>query len=316
MRPLPAGEDPHRRRPAVQLVPVRAFAQQPGQLGDVRFFGPAPSMRAGPVRAGGSGPALAYLPALIDRDLPGLRRDQPDRGPLPGAELPADGVGQLVPGPGRQLIKAGDQPVAGPGPVRGHHQPPPELRRQRRDRVTENLQVISGRVRPGAAPAHHPGQRLTGVIAVPQQRVMPEALEIRLRQLLIRMRRDDRGVQPDAGHALQDLIRDPHAGQGAVAGLNRRPRLAAGAVHRPGDPGQRPRAARGDLIERPPRRGHRGDQAEQLFLVGQHPEVADHLAAISDRAGQVRRHPPAVVDQQPGRGQRPRQPPGQPGLIR
>ena len=34
MRSLAAIEDPHRRGPADQLVPVRAFAQLPGQLGD------------------------------------------------------------------------------------------------------------------------------------------------------------------------------------------------------------------------------------------------------------------------------------------
>ena len=120
MRPLTAGENPHRRRPAVQLVSVRAFAQQPGQLGDVGFFGPAPCMPAGPVRAGVTGPAFAHLAALIDRDLPGLRWDEPDRVAFAGTEFPADGVGQLVPGPGGQLIKAGDQPVAGPGPIRGN----------------------------------------------------------------------------------------------------------------------------------------------------------------------------------------------------
>ena len=167
MRPLPAGEDPHRRRPAVQLVPARAFAQQPGQLGDVRFFDPAPRMPAGRSAQASAGPALAHLAALIDGDLPGLRRDEPDRVALAGAQLPADGVGQLVPGPGRQLIKAGDQPVAGPGPIRGHHQPPPERRRQRRDRVTEHLQVISGRCStrrcPGASsrPAAHRCYRST-----------------------------------------------------------------------------------------------------------------------------------------------------------
>jgi hypothetical protein len=42
----------------------------------------------------------------------------------------------------------------------------------------------------------------------------------------------------------------------------------------------------------------------QLPLVGQHPEVADHLGAVSDRAGQVRGDPAPVVDQQPRRGQR------------
>ena len=93
--------------------------------------------------------------------------------------------------------------------------------------------MIGGGVRSGAAAAHHPGQGFTGVIAVPEQGMMPKALEIRLRQLLIGMRRGDRGIEPDAGHSLQDLIGDPHAGQGAVPGLGRCPGLAAGAVHTP-----------------------------------------------------------------------------------
>ena len=45
----------------------------------------------------------------------------------------------------------------------------------RRDLVTEHLQVICGGVRCGASAAHHPGQRLTGVIAVPEHREMAEA---------------------------------------------------------------------------------------------------------------------------------------------
>jgi len=52
--------------------------------------------------------------------------------------------------------------MAGPGPIRGHHQPPPELRRQRRDRVTEHLQVIGAVVfDPARAAAASSGQRLT-----------------------------------------------------------------------------------------------------------------------------------------------------------
>jgi hypothetical protein len=47
--------------------------------------------------------------------------------------------------------------------------------------------VIGGRVRPGAAAAQHPGQRLAGVIAVPQQGMMAEALEIRLSELLVQL---------------------------------------------------------------------------------------------------------------------------------
>ena len=107
VRPLTAGEDPHAGGPAVQLVTARAFAQQPGQLRDVRFLDPAPWMPAGPVRAGAIGAALAYLPALVDGDLPGPLRDELDRGALAGAEVPADGVGQLVPGPGGQADRGG-----------------------------------------------------------------------------------------------------------------------------------------------------------------------------------------------------------------
>jgi len=34
VRPLAAGEDPHGRRPAVELIPAGALAQQPGELGE------------------------------------------------------------------------------------------------------------------------------------------------------------------------------------------------------------------------------------------------------------------------------------------
>ena len=87
MRPLTAGKYAHAARPAVQLLAVRAFAQQPGQPGDVGFFDPASRMPAGPVRAGAICAAFAHLAALIDGDLPGLLRDEPDRGALAGAEF-------------------------------------------------------------------------------------------------------------------------------------------------------------------------------------------------------------------------------------
>jgi hypothetical protein len=48
--------------------------------------------------------------------------------------------------------------------------------------------------------------------------------------------------------------------------------------------------------------------------VTHHPEIADHLAAVRARAGQVGRHPAPVMDQQPPRGQRLRQARGQAGL--
>lgn len=78
---------------------------------------------------------------------------------------------------------------------------------------------------------------------------MPEALEIRLRQLLVAVRRDDSRVQADAGDALQGPV---PAGRG--------------------------------LLQRPPRGRDRRDRAEQLPLVAHHPEIADHPGPVRDRA--------------------------------
>jgi hypothetical protein len=44
--PLAAGEDAHLGGPPVELVPGGTVAQQAGQLGDVRFFDPAPAVPA------------------------------------------------------------------------------------------------------------------------------------------------------------------------------------------------------------------------------------------------------------------------------
>jgi hypothetical protein len=64
-------------------------ARQAGQLGDVGFFDPAGAVPAGGVRAGAFAAPLADLAAVIDRDLPRLRRDQPQRCLLPVAQLPS-----------------------------------------------------------------------------------------------------------------------------------------------------------------------------------------------------------------------------------
>ena len=77
-----AGEDPHRRGPAGQLVATRARAQQRCQVGDVHFFDPALAVRAALIRAGVIGATLLDLAGRVDGDLPGLLGDQPQRGPL------------------------------------------------------------------------------------------------------------------------------------------------------------------------------------------------------------------------------------------
>ena len=61
-----------------------------------------------------------------------------DRLAFPLAQAPADGVDLAAAGPGRKLIEAGDQPVAGPRAVAGDHQPPPVLRRHRGDRLLQH----------------------------------------------------------------------------------------------------------------------------------------------------------------------------------
>jgi hypothetical protein len=48
-----------------------------------------------------------------------------DGGALALAQIPADGVGQLVPRPCGQLVQAGDEVVSGPGAVASDHQPRP-----------------------------------------------------------------------------------------------------------------------------------------------------------------------------------------------
>ena len=120
MRALAAGEDPHRPGPARQLVRARAFAQQPGQLGHVRFLDPACAVPAAGVRARVLGTALADLAAVIDRDLPRLLRDQPDRGLLPGIQFPPARVHQRVPPAAAQGIQVLHQLVTEPGTVNGN----------------------------------------------------------------------------------------------------------------------------------------------------------------------------------------------------
>ena len=141
---LAAGKDPHGGGPGGELVPGRALAQQGGQLTDVSFLDPALTVAAATVGAGVISAALADLVTVIDGDLPGVPGDGGDRGAFPLAQLPAHGVGELVAAAGGQRIQPLDQPVAGPGPIRGDHQPPPVSGGQRGDRRVQDFQVIGG----------------------------------------------------------------------------------------------------------------------------------------------------------------------------
>ena len=137
------------------------------------------------VPAGRLGAALADLPAGVDRGFPCGAGDHPERGLLPLGERPADGVGELVPVAGGELVQPLDQVVAGPGAVAGDHQLPAELRGQRRDRLVQERQVIGGGVRPGRSRPHHPRQRLAQIIAFGQDGMVTVAFEVRFRELLV-----------------------------------------------------------------------------------------------------------------------------------
>ena len=235
MRALAAGEDPHRRGPARQLVPAGPSRSSPVSSVTCASSIQHRAVRAGQVRAGVIGAALADLAAAgrwrSARPAPGPAGSPPSPArPAPSRRSRSAGS----PGRARQLIQAGDQPVAGPGPVAGDHQPPPERRRQRGDRrrpaPAGDRRWCSTRRCRGAAsrPAAQPV-----LSQYAEQRVMTEPFEIRLREFLVRVRRGDGGIQPDAGHPVQGPVRDPHAGQRAVAGLDLPPTPAGGPCSPP-----------------------------------------------------------------------------------
>ena len=80
------------------MVCGQAFAQQPGQLGDMGFLHPAVTVGALPVAACLIGAALVDLAIGADGDVPRGFRDLGYRGALRFAQFPADGVDELVPG--------------------------------------------------------------------------------------------------------------------------------------------------------------------------------------------------------------------------
>jgi hypothetical protein len=130
-------------------------------------------VRAAAAAAGILGAALADLPFGVDRGLPGSLGELADRGLLAAAQRPPDGPGDLVPVPAGEPVELLDQPVAGAGPVAGDHDLAAQRGREGPDRLAQEPQVIGGGVRPGGAGPEHPGQRLAGVIAGSQQRMMP-----------------------------------------------------------------------------------------------------------------------------------------------
>ena len=165
------------------------------------------------------------------------------------------------------------------------------------------LDVIGGRVRPGAACPQHdregfpvPGRAVVGEGA---QRVEAEGLLPSRRGLLfLRVGDHDRGVQVDGD---QPAIRAWRVLPG------QRPRPLA--RRRTGGPDglQRPRQVGGQRADQPGHHRVGRDRPGQLRLLPQHRDVGQAVPAQGDRGGQVRNDLARVVD-------RPRRPP--PGKAR
>jgi hypothetical protein len=83
-------------RPAIKLVPGRAFTQQAGQPGDVGFFDAAAAVAAAAVGAGVAVAALAGVAAGVDGDLPGVFGYGGDGVALAFAQFPPDRADELV----------------------------------------------------------------------------------------------------------------------------------------------------------------------------------------------------------------------------
>ena len=157
---------------------------------------------------------------------------------------------------------------------------------------------------PGAARAQHPGQRLAGVVAAAQQRVQAKPLKLGSAPSLSEWQ-----VTTLASSRMQITPSSILSATRTPGIAPCRATIAAHAWRRAAFTALVIRACArgppaGDLAQRPPGGGHRGDQAMQVALISQDPEVADHLRAVRDRAGQVRGDPAPVMDQQPLRGQR------------
>ena len=123
---------------------------------------------------------------------------------------------------------------------------------------------------------------------------MAESLEIRLCLLLVRVGGHDSGVQADAGDPRQLPVRDLDRRELPVPGDDLGPGVTPRLAYRSGDPAPGAVPAGGGLLQRPPRGRDRRDLAEDLVLVTDDPEVADHPGAVGDRARQVGEDPAPV----------------------
>jgi hypothetical protein len=187
--------------------------------------------------------------------------------------------------------------------------PVPELLGDLRERRVQDLQVVGGGVAPGVTGAEQPGQRLMGVVAERQQRVIPErAFECGAGLFLLRVGDHDGGVQVDDQHGPAGPVAQVHPGHPD------RWQRSTGQLRpaQPGDlTGSRAGGAQGhqvrlrDRVQDPPAGGVRGDRPEHGLLVAEGGDVADRGPTIGDHHRQIDQHPARVV-----RGLRSR-PPGQ-----
>jgi len=163
-----------------------------------------------------------------------------------------------------------------PGPVPG------ELRQS----LADHTYVVRSSVRAGVALSEHHRQRLTraclAVIGEGQQRVEPEAfLECRGRQLLVRVRRDQGGVDVDHHRVLRV--------GGVVGGVLTRAGPHPGPGRRPRGVDRRQRAVgvAGEGVDQPRHSRIRGHRTEHRRLRAQHRDIGQAVTAHRQRNRQI-----------------------------
>ena len=181
-------------------------------------------------------------------------------------------------------IGAGQNTRTGPGLDRGVEQRAGVFW-QRRDRQVQDGDVVRGGVRPSVPGTKQAGKCFAsgevGAVQEAQQRVESEgAFPSRGRVLLLAVRDGDRGVEVQT----QPPTRRVEVGS------------------RPGGPCPFPRHRGGcpdrgevigiDLVQHPPRGGHRCHRAVKVLAIPEHADPRDRVRAVSDRDREIGEHPP------------------------
>ena len=159
------------------------------------------------------------------------------------------------------------------------------------DRLGEDLDVISRRVRPRSTGAQLRCEKLLRVVAPHAERMEPEGpFERRRSQLLLTVSDHDRGIDIEH-HGRAEVTPRDLGGRDAVGQLC--PHVSPSPCPRDGDLLQ---PTGRDLVQGAPHRRWRGDRTQYPGLMAQHVDVGDRLTAIGEHHRDIDQDPATVVD--------------------